>query len=77
MADRRGFERRLYGSDHCIRWRAEDIAFIAAHFGITENIPTEAEAWQRQKARARASAAFLINPLLGHADSDPFCHGSD
>jgi hypothetical protein len=62
MADRKGFEHRLYGSPHLIRWRQEDINLIAARFGISaEDIPTEQAVWNRQKDRAKTTAAFVLD----------------
>ena len=66
MADRAGFERRLYGSDHFIKWSDADIKRLADHFEIdAKDIPTERDVWKKQKDRARANAAFIVEgPLL-------------
>jgi hypothetical protein len=61
MANYRGFEHRLFGSDHFIKWSQDDIDFIAAHFGIpAKDIPSEQAVWNRQRNRARAQAAFIV-----------------
>jgi hypothetical protein len=65
MADHAGFERRLYGSPHMIRWREEDIRRFARHFDIADSdIPSEADVWRRQRERRIASAAFIVEGPL-------------
>jgi hypothetical protein len=64
-ADFIGFERRLFGSDHFIKWSKADINRLAAFFHIPErDIPSEKTVWARQRQRRVASAAFIVESAM-------------